>query len=220
MKLSTRLARLAPVALVALPAAQTACHSASEETCMGAARCLTLDDDDDANALGVRQVGRPTLGGYEGLCQIVVRRTDGPSAAGFVGAAVARQGEITILDGAIGKVEHCSDDARHARAVLLLDPPGYAWAIPAPGNLFVPFDIGEGTTLSDHSFARASEQHDADNSPIPGRYCVTAGYQDRAETHCDLRIGDAFTWGTRRAEIVRAIPPGFPFAGWLEVTLR
>jgi hypothetical protein len=162
-----------------------------------------------------------TLDGHVTMCRIVVRRPGSSSAVGFHGATLARTGEVTILDGALGKLQRCSGDPGHEHAVVLLDPMEYAWAIPAKGNLFIPFDETGETTLADGWFARARIDFDENGRSQPGHSCVVFGQHSHGEDiRCDVHVGDSFGWGPHRAEIVRIISPGFPFTGWMEVSLH
>jgi hypothetical protein len=183
--------------------------------------CIVVEGDDDTSRLGVTNVGHVTANGYSSVCRLVVRRPDGPSGVGFRGATVASPGYLTILDGAVGRVRKCSGDPQRARAVIDLNPAAYAWAIPEPGHVFVPFDDEWGTMLPDYSFAEAMVGHDGSGRRIEGSYCIVTGHHGGAtDTQCDVHVGDSFPWGSRRAEIVRIIAPEFPFTGWMEVALR
>jgi hypothetical protein len=185
--------------------------------------CIVVEGDAEGAALTVVDVGSATLTQHYARCRLGVNRPDGPGGIGFKASTSPSTGEITILDGALGKVLRCENEDGRVRAVLQLNPPEYAWAVPAPGHVFVPFDDDTwGARLPDFSFARArAKDLDPRGVPVEGSgYCITSGYTGATTTRCDVQVGDTFRWGTHDAAIVRIVEPRSPFAGWIEVALR
>jgi hypothetical protein len=195
-------------------------HDATDDACRGGT-CITIEDDDGESALGVSDVGHMTVNGLRSLCRLVVRRPASLSVAGFEGVTVASPEDVTILDGALGKVQRCSTHGGHMRAVILLNPASYAWAVPDRGNVFIPFSRDEESTLGGDSSARAIVDSDANGSRLGGHYCIVYWQHGTTQkVQCDVHIGDTFPWGAHRGEIVRIVPPSLAFTGWMEVALR
>jgi hypothetical protein len=155
-----------------------------------AGRCIVVEDDDETSPLGVQNVGHVTANGYASICRVVVRRRAG---VWFSGATVPSTGDVTILDGALGRIRRCTGELEHTRAIIDLNPDDYAWAIPGEGNVFVPFDSNDVATLEDGASARAVIEEDADGAHLEDRYCVVLATRgERADARCGVRIGNAF----------------------------
>jgi hypothetical protein len=193
---------------------------AADDACV-ADRCVTLEDDDGMSPIGVSDVGHVMNdGSYRYACRFVVRRAGGRgSGLAFTGAIIGEEDDVVILDGALGKVRHCHRDAWHTIAVLELNPSAYLWAIPDKGHVFIPFDNVEDTVLEDGAYARARLQREG--SDLQGRICITQGQLGVGQDfQCGFHVGDSFTWGSHRAEIVRLVEPHGPIVGWVEASVH
>lgn len=218
--------RPVPAALVLLvvlggcrPREQAVEREADDATCPAGSTCIAVEDDDGEGPLGVSDVGHPTLNEFVSICRLAVRRAGTPTTLGFESATDARPRHLTILDGRVAEVVRCWSAGGHARAVLRVNPDSYAWAVPEPGDVFIPFDEDERTMLSDGGYARAFVERDASYART-GRICAIVGPSEaQAAVLCGLHVGDTFQWGTHQAIVARIVSPESPFTGWIEVRL-
>jgi hypothetical protein len=181
--------------------------------------CLTVDGDDDVQAVAVRdgELGATRVAS----CTVVVRRPNYEATIRMV------LGDVGMTDGAIVQLVACHSEPDppssrpHARAVLLVNPAPLAWATPAAGNVFVPYESDPDAIVDHRYVAHAAKPVDELGRPVPGDVSLVVGEVfQRGKVIAGLRVGDTFSWGPHQARIVRVVPPDGRITGWVEVALR